>query len=151
MPSEQDRLRLVYRHIERIKGDSYPAVVGRDNDYQVAERPWSDLPECSKLAILQDAVDWSGISNRDQAHILLSEIDPGKISDPQRNQLIDMAARGESQQDRVRAIFSEERPQATMKDAEVREILFGKEYGPFLKEATEQALSRMKGDGGHER
>lgn len=93
MPSDQDRLRQVFDHIERIKSADYPAIVGLDNDYRVAERPWRDMPERSKLAILQDAVDWSGITNRDQAHIILAEIDPGKIPDSQRNRLIDAATR----------------------------------------------------------
>jgi hypothetical protein len=93
MPSDQDRLRQAFDHIQRIKSANYPAIVGRDDDYQIADRPWSDMPERSKLAILQDAVDWSGITNRDQAHIILSEIDPGKLPDPQRNRLIDAATR----------------------------------------------------------
>jgi hypothetical protein len=89
--SDQDRLQQVYRQIRQIKAAEYPAIVGRDSQYQIVERPWQDMPEASKLAILQDAVDWSGITNRDQAHILLAEIDPGKITDSQRNRLIDMA------------------------------------------------------------
>lgn len=91
MASDQKRLNEVFRHIERIKAGDYPAIVGRDNDYRIVERPWHLLAEQSKLAVLLDAVDWSGITNRDQAHILLSEIDPGKIADAQRNWLIDMA------------------------------------------------------------
>ncbi|MDG3006448.1 hypothetical protein [Paludisphaera mucosa] len=91
MPSDERQLAHAVRHIERIKEGTYPAVVGRDSNYRIVERDWKDMPEPSKLAILQDAVDWSGISNRDQGHILLSEIDPGKISDTQRNRLIDMA------------------------------------------------------------
>lgn len=91
MASDQKRLNEVFRHIERIKAGDYPAIVGRDNDYRIVERPWHTLAEQSKLAILWDAVDWSGITNRDQAHILLAEIDPGKIADAQRNWLIDMA------------------------------------------------------------
>ena len=66
-------------------------MVGRDNQYRIEERPWQEVRETSKLAILQNAVDWSGITNRDKAHILLAEIDPGKITDDQRNRLIDMA------------------------------------------------------------
>jgi hypothetical protein len=91
MASDQKRLNEVFRHIERIKAGNYPAIVGRDNDYRIVERPWHQLAEQSKLAVLWDAVDWSGITNRDQAHILLAEIDPGKIADAQRNWLIDMA------------------------------------------------------------
>jgi hypothetical protein len=95
MPSDEKRLKEAFAHIMRIKEGTYPAVVGQDRDYRIEERPWQDMPERSKLAILQDAVDWSGVSNRDQAHILLSEIDPGKISDAQRNRLIGMATNEE--------------------------------------------------------
>jgi hypothetical protein len=91
MPSNDQRLKDAFQHIMRIKEGSYPAVIGRDQDYRIEERPWQEMPERSKLAILQDAVDWSGVSNRDQAHILLSEIDPGKISDTQRLGLIQAA------------------------------------------------------------
>lgn len=97
MPSDRKRLREAFSHIERIKEGTYPAVVGRDNNYRIEERPWQDMPERSKLAILQDAVDWEGITNRDQAHILLSIIDPGKISDTQRRSLIDAATHELSQ------------------------------------------------------
>lgn len=93
MPSDEKRLRDVFRHISQIKEGTYPTIQGN----HIAERPWQDMPEPSKLAVLQDAVDWSGISNRDQGHILLSEIDPGKISDAQRNRLIDMATRDQEQ------------------------------------------------------
>src|SRR5437660_11415246 len=95
MPSDQKRLREVYQHIREIKAGDYPAIVGRDDQYRIVERPWSEVAEPSKLAILQDSVDWSGITNRDQAHILLGEVDPGKISDPQRNRLIEAATREE--------------------------------------------------------
>lgn len=91
MPSDQKRLHQVYEHIHRIKAGDYPAIVGRDEQYRIVERPWQNLAEPSKLAILQDAVDWSGITNRDRAHILLAEIDPGKIPDAERNRLIDQA------------------------------------------------------------
>jgi hypothetical protein len=132
MPSDQDRLRQVFKHIERIKDDSYPAVVGRDDGYQLVERPWADLPERSKLVVLQDAVDWSGISNRDQAHILLSEVDPGKISDTERNRLIDAATRSERSRvpDEAMELFSGVRPQDPMREAEVRETLFGNAVPP---------------------
>lgn len=92
MPSDSKRLQQAFDHIRRIKAGDYPAVVGRDDQYRIIERPWKDLAEASKLAILTEAVDWSGITNRDQAHILLSEIDPGRIPDAQRNRLIGMAA-----------------------------------------------------------
>jgi hypothetical protein len=88
---KSEKLHEVMSHLRRIKAGDYPAIVGSGGDYRIVERPWSEIAEPSKLAILKDAVDWSGISNRDQAHILLSEIDPGKIPDTERNRLIDMA------------------------------------------------------------
>jgi hypothetical protein len=91
MPSGEVRLSEVLSHIRRIKTGDYPAIVGNGDDYRIVERPWAEIAEPGKLAILKDAVDWSGITNRDQAHILLSEIDPGKIPDAERNRLIDMA------------------------------------------------------------
>ena len=92
------RLTEIFRRIGEIKAATYPAVVGRDGSYDMVERPWIDLGESAKLAILQDAVNWSGISNRDMAHILLAEIDPGKITDMQRNRLIDMATSQKAEQ-----------------------------------------------------
>ncbi len=106
MSSDQRRLHEVMNHIRRIKAGDYPAIVGTEGAYRIVERPWQEIPEASKLAILQDAVNWSGVSNRDQAHILLSEIDLGKIADSERNRLIGMA---------------QERP--TLKD--ILEIRFG--------------------------
>jgi hypothetical protein len=91
MPSNSVRLNEVMRHIGRIKTGAYPGIVGGSDDYRIVERPWREIPETSKLAILKDAVDWSGITNRDQAHILLAAIDPRKIPDGERNRLIDMA------------------------------------------------------------
>src|SRR5436190_15560326 len=92
MPSDPKRVQQALQHIQRIKAGDYPAIVGRDEQYRIVERPFKELAEPSKLAILQDAVDWSGITNRDQAHILLAQVDPGKITDAQRNRLIDMAS-----------------------------------------------------------
>ena len=92
MASDEKRLKEAFQHILRIKEGSYPTVVGRDDQYKIVERPWDEVPERSKLAILAEAVNWEGVTNREQAHILLSEIDPGKISDAQRNSLIDMAS-----------------------------------------------------------
>ena len=88
---KSEKLHEVMSHLRRIKAGDYPAIVGSGGDYRIVERPWQEIPETSKLAILKDAVDWSGITNRDQAHVLLSEIDPGKIPDAERNRLIDMA------------------------------------------------------------
>ena len=92
MTSDEKRLQQAFQHILRIKEGTYPAVVERGDQHRIEERPWKEMPERSKLAILQDAVDWEGVTNRDQAHILLSEIDPGKISDTQRRGLIDAAS-----------------------------------------------------------
>ncbi len=96
MASDPKQLKQVYQHIQRIKSGDYPVIMGNSAEnnggYRIVDRPWQELPEPSKLAILQDAVDWSGITNKDQATILLSEIDPGKISDSQRSRLIDTAA-----------------------------------------------------------
>lgn len=91
MASDQKRLDQVFRHIERIKASDYAVIVGSQDEYRIVERPFQELPEPSKLAILQDAVDWSGVTNRDRATILLAEIDPGRITDAQRNRLIDAA------------------------------------------------------------
>lgn len=94
MPSDPGRLRQVQSRIGQIKATEYPVVVGGDKGYKIVERQWKDMPEPSKLAILQD-IDWSGVTNCDRGHILLGEIDSGKISDAQRNTLIDMATSGE--------------------------------------------------------
>ncbi|QEH36601.1 hypothetical protein OJF2_51850 [Aquisphaera giovannonii] len=95
MPSDQDRLRDVFKSIDQIKATEYPTIVGSEKGYRIVERPWKDMPEPSKLALLQDQVDWSGVSNRDRATILLGQIDVGKITDVQRNRLIDAATREE--------------------------------------------------------
>lgn len=96
MASDQKRLSEVYRHIQLIKTSDYPVIMGNSiegsSSYRIVDRPWQELPEPSKLAILQDAVDWSGVTNRDQATILLSEVDPGKITNAQRTRLIEAAA-----------------------------------------------------------
>jgi hypothetical protein len=119
MASDSKRIDQVYRDIERIRNDFYSRVVrpqdGREGPYIIIDRPWREVPEGSKLAILLDAVDWSGVTNRDRAHILLAEIDPGKISDAQRNRLIDMAAAKEPGEPAGRQAFErmlEERWQA---------------------------------------
>jgi hypothetical protein len=102
MPSDPKRVHQAYLHIERIKASDYPQVVGssddRDGGYKIVERSWKAIPEPSKLAMLLDAVDWSGITNRDRAHMLLAEIDPGQISDDQRRRLVEMAVAKERPQ-----------------------------------------------------
>jgi len=96
MASDPKRIGQALEHIRRIKAGDYPVIMGNSAEagggYRIEERPFQELPEPSQLAILQEAVDWSGITNRDQGHILLGEIDPGKITDAQRSRLIDLAA-----------------------------------------------------------
>ena len=117
MPSDPQRIDQALKHIRRITAGTYPVITGHSVEwsgaYRIAERPWQDVPEPSKLAILQDAVNWEGISNRDQAHILLAEIDPGKITAAQRSRLIAAATGiGHSQRDNLRdELFREARPQ----------------------------------------
>lgn len=100
MPSDSKSLQRAMEHVARIKEGEYPVVVEKEGEQRIQERPWAEVPERSKLAILQDAVDWEGVTNRDKAHILLSTIDPGKITDAQRNRLIDQAVGPEKQQER---------------------------------------------------
>ncbi len=118
MPSDDKRVHQAFQHIQRIKAGDYPVIVGRDDKYRVEDRPWKDMPETSKLAILQDAVDWSGITNRDQAHILLAEVDPGKITDAQRNLLIDMAGVKDSYQQQLEQAASMGAGRARNRDLE---------------------------------
>jgi hypothetical protein len=91
MPSDAKRLHQAMNHIDRIKQGSYPQIVSDGGYFRIAERPWAQIPEPNKLAILQTAVNWEGITNRDQGHILLSNIDPGKITDAQRDKLVRLA------------------------------------------------------------
>jgi hypothetical protein len=58
------------------------------------QRSWDDVPEPAKLAMLEDLVNWEGVTNRDMAHLLLRELDVGKIPDADRNRLIAMADPG---------------------------------------------------------
>lgn len=106
MASDPKRVDQVLQHIRRIKMSDYPVIVGNHDaasgGYRIVERPWKELAEPSKLAILQDAVDWSSITNQDRAMILLSQIDPGKITNAQRSALIDMAVGQDSYEDRLR-------------------------------------------------
>jgi hypothetical protein len=108
--SDPKRLSEVYRHIQFIKTSDYPVIMGNSvegrGSYRIVDRPWQELQEPSKLVILQDSVDWSGITNRDQATILLSEIDPGRITDAQRTRLIDAALGQPSYQEILREAVS---------------------------------------------
>ena len=121
MASDGKRLYEVYTQIEQIKASDYPAIVGRDDQYKIVDRPWAQIPEPSKLAMLQDAVDWSGISNRDRANILLVEIDPGKLPDAQRNSLIDAAVIGPSLKDILEKKAEEPEPEKEEEQYQGRE------------------------------
>lgn len=104
--SDPKRVKQALQHIQRIKAGDYPVVIGTADDYRIIDRPWKDLAEPSKLAILQDAVDWTGVTNQDQSMILLSQIDPGKITDAQRTRLIDMALTQDSYEEMLREAAS---------------------------------------------
>lgn len=125
--SDPKRLRQVYQHIARIKSSDYPAIVGNTSEggsgYRIEERPFQRLAEPAKLVILQEAVDWSGIDNRDQATILLSEIDPGKITAAQRSRLIaEAAGQAHDRCDHLRdQLFREARPQPQPEHAHERQ------------------------------
>ena len=106
MASDPKCVKQALQHIQRIKAGDYPVVTGTADDYRIIDRPWKDLAEPSKLAILQDAVDWTGITNQDQSMILLSQIDPGKITDAQRTRLIDMAVGQDSYEAMLREAAS---------------------------------------------
>lgn len=61
------------------------------HEHKVAYRPWADVPEPAKLSMLHDLVDWSGISNKTMATILLGELDVGKLTTGQRDLLVRLA------------------------------------------------------------
>lgn len=97
MQSESDleRLAEVRKQIRALKEAEHPVVrqVSPDGpvEHKVAWQRWSQIPEPGKLSMLQDLVDWSGITNRDMAHMLLGELDVGKLSTGQRDMLIRLA------------------------------------------------------------
>jgi len=90
-----DRLTEVRQQVRALKLAEHPVVrlVHPEGPHQhkLAYRPWADIPEPGKLALLQDLVDWQGISNRDMAHLLLGELDVGKLNAGQRDTLIRLA------------------------------------------------------------
>ena len=90
-----DRLAEVRRQIRALKVAEHPVVrlVYPEGPHQhtVAYRPWPDVPEPAKLSMLQDLVDWSGVSNKSMATILLGELDVGKLTTGQRDLLIRLA------------------------------------------------------------
>lgn len=91
--SDPKRLLHVMGAIRALKDGRYPvarelAGVGKFAIVKLDERPWKEVPEPAKLAMLKDLVDWSGVTNKDQAHILLSELNVGALTVDQRDQLI---------------------------------------------------------------
>jgi len=94
--SNLDRLAEARQQISALKIAEHPVVrlVSPDGpiEHKVAYRPWGDVAEGAKLSMLQDMVDWSGITNKDMAHILLGELDVGKLTEGQRDLLIRLAA-----------------------------------------------------------
>ncbi len=95
MESDPERLAEVRQQIRALKLAEHPVMrlVYPEGpvEHKIAWRSWADVAEASKLALLQDAVDWSGVSNRDMAHMLLGELDVGKLSAGQRDLLIRLA------------------------------------------------------------
>src|SRR5271166_6283672 len=90
-----DRLAEVRRQIRALKVAEHPVVrlvyPEGPHEHKVAYRAWADVPEAGKLSMLQDLVDWSGMSNKAMATILLGELDVGKLTSGQRDMLIRLA------------------------------------------------------------
>ena len=82
--------------------------------HTVAWRRWADVPEAGKLSMLQDLVSWEGVTNRDMAHILLGEVDVGKLSSGQHDLLIRLAepepARGTMSLEELKRVASGRQP-----------------------------------------
>ena len=97
MPDEIQPRRLgeVRRQIRALKIAEHPIVrlVHPDGprEHKLAYRAWADVAEPAKLSMLLDLVDWSGISNKAMAAILLNELDVGKLTSGQRDTLIRLA------------------------------------------------------------
>jgi hypothetical protein len=93
--AHSERLAEVRRQIGALKAAEHPVVrlvyPKGPHEHKVAYRPWADVPESAKLSMLRDLVDWRGISNRDMAHMLLGELDVGKLTSGQRDLLIRFA------------------------------------------------------------
>jgi hypothetical protein len=92
---DPERLAEVRLQIRALKAAEQPVVrlvfPEGPHEHKLAYRPWADVPEPAKLSMLQDLIDWQGISNRDMAHLLLGELDVGKLSAGQRDMLIRLA------------------------------------------------------------
>lgn len=97
MQAESDRKQLnkALAQIRALKAAEHPVVrlvhPEWPSPHMVAWRRWADVPEAGKLSMLQDLIDWQGVTNRDMAHILLGELDVGKLSSGQRDLLIRLA------------------------------------------------------------
>jgi hypothetical protein len=94
--SDPKKYLLAMLDVQRLKGaqHSYMRTVFELGPFGVTRldtRPWSEVPESSKLAMLKDLVNWEGVTNRDMAMILLRELDVGKLSQDERGALISMA------------------------------------------------------------
>ncbi len=93
--SDPDKLAEVRRHIRALKLAEHPVVrlVSPDwgSPHEVSWRPWAEIPEAGKYGMMRDLVDWAGVSNRDMGHILLAELDVGKLSAGHRDLLIRLA------------------------------------------------------------
>ncbi len=94
--SDPDRLADVRKQIRAMKIAEHPVVRLADPEWpslhEFKWRKWAEMPEMAKLSMLQDLVNWEGVSNRDMATILLIELDVGKLSTGQRDMLIRLAA-----------------------------------------------------------
>jgi hypothetical protein len=92
---DPERLAEVRRQIRALKAAEHPVVrlvfPEGPHEHKLAYRPWADVPEPAKLSMLQDLVDWSGVSNKSMATILLGELDVGKLTSGQRDLLIRLA------------------------------------------------------------
>ena len=97
MPDEIQPRRLgeVRRQIRALQLAEHPVVrlvhPEGPHEHKLAYRAWAEVPEPGKLSMLLDLVDWSGISNKAMAAILLNELDVGKLTSGQRDMLIRLA------------------------------------------------------------
>lgn len=94
--SDPKRLAQARFEIDLLKRSDHsvanPVVgVGKLRLYRLDTRKWADVPEPAKLEMLKDMVNWEGITNRDQAHLLLGELNVGKLTRSQRDGLIQQA------------------------------------------------------------
>ncbi len=115
--SDPDRLNKALAQIRALKSADYPVMrlvhPQGPVEHKMAWRRWADVPEPAKLSMLQDLVSWEDITNRDMAHILLGELDVGKLSDGQRDMLIRLAepepARGKMSLEELKNLANSQR------------------------------------------